>query len=931
MAVISRPLNTRRTGSAFLMSAVGAASFLAAMFVVAPPAHAEHTLNIDRAEWRNDGSRLRLEGHTAGEGEVNVTLTVRGPDGSAVLTNTVQGDDGEWEFRRRNLSIAPCTVEASQQGGGQAGPRNISGRPAACDNAPPPPPPDQNQPPVANDDSARTTRNTPVTIDVVANDTDSDGTVDPATVAIVSGPANGNVGNNGDGTVTYGPNTDFVGTDSFQYTVQDNDGAISNTATVTVAVNDDVVVRPDISINSTSQNAEILPSSPVPEEAFVNDNAYRVFAVNDLGMHCGDLDTRVSSILPPFNVIHAQVIRRGSSPDLLSRADGIEVLYSAASNPDDPALANGNLLLTDDGYKTNFWDVARQAYAPFYPPGILAAFYPPGDNILDLGLPVPDVERLYLGDGQLTADQQAMPGRFGPYLQNDPQPFHLFVNDLPFFLNFPFGYVADNVSWFEAAGIPVAAFDDFGLENPYPLMRVQAEQNGNVVASVDTVTPISGEANCQACHTGTIDGGNGAATAQLANVADSSDDPEFGNLPQIVSIEWASDVNILRLHDLKHGSDNPDGAKYQPDLVDQQPVVCQRCHYTPALDLAQVGPKGPADADANGREQVNVRSMSNVMHSHHASVTDTLGAALFPEMPPPVDEQGRRDFVKAQEILGETCYMCHPGERTQCLRGAMFNAEIVCQDCHGEMAQVGDDFTRNVTPDNPGAFELAADFYTNPATPRVPWANEPGCGSCHTGDATNNLAGAGDTIAADDGIRLLQAFREGDGKATPIVPSNKRFAENTVASGPAAGNPKLYRVSVDEHGGLFCEACHGSTHAEWPNANPNANDNLTSIQLQGHAGTITECSTCHTGDLGNTLDGPHGMHPVGDTEFADGGHDGMAEDNPDACRSCHGQTGQGTVLSRTAVDRNLPDAGFVAKGTQIGCGLCHDNELAGGG
>ena len=72
------------------------------------------------------------------------------------------------------------------------------------------------------------------------------------------------------------------------------------------------------------------------------------------------------------------------------------------------------------------------------------------------------------------------------------------------------------------------------------------------------------------------------------------------------------------------------------------------------------------------------------------------------------------------------------------------------------------------------------------------------------------------------------------------------------------------------------------------------------------------------------------MHPVGDTEFADGGHDNMAENNPDACRACHGQNGQGTVLSRTATDRNLPDVGFVAKGTQIGCGLCHDNELGGG-
>jgi hypothetical protein len=37
----------------------------------------------------------------------------------------------------------------------------------------------------------------------------------------------------------------------------------------------------------------------------------------------------------------------------------------------------------------------------------------------------------------------------------------------------------------------------------------------------------------------------------------------------------------------------------------------------------------------------------------------------------------------------------------------------------GDMAQVGDDFSRDVSPDNPGAFQLASDFHTNPATPRV--------------------------------------------------------------------------------------------------------------------------------------------------------------------------------------------------------------------
>jgi hypothetical protein len=84
-----------------------------------------------------------------------------------------------------------------------------------------------------------------VVINVVANDTDADGnaTIVPGTVAIVpgSGPAQGTVVNNGNGTVTYrrqnGPNGLSGQTPwTFRYTVQDAAGATSNEATVSVTV-----------------------------------------------------------------------------------------------------------------------------------------------------------------------------------------------------------------------------------------------------------------------------------------------------------------------------------------------------------------------------------------------------------------------------------------------------------------------------------------------------------------------------------------------------------------------------------------------------------------------------------------------------------------------------------------------------------------------
>ena len=717
-------------------------------------------------------------------------------------------------------------------------------------------------------------------------------------------------------------------------TIADAQGAAS------ITDNEAPTTRPNVSINSTSQNRSSIPGTAVTQQPRSFINNFQVLANNDLGMHCGDLDTRISSILPPFNVLHAQVVRKGSTgasrPTKLGEGQVI-VRYSAAANPNDPVLANPGSILDSSFsgvYKTSFWEVARAAYDPFYPPNILPLFYPAGSDILDLGLPVPDVERLYLGDGQLAADQQEMPGSlmaYDPVSGNQTLSFSQFIGRQPFFTAFPFGYVA-SVNWFEAAGIPITTFDDFGRENAYPLMRVQATAApgntlglaaGTVLASLDTVVPVSGEADCSACHGAANDGGNGSAVARLVGkVAVSIDDPKFGSLPSLVSVEWATDKNILKLHDVKHATRLITGTTEDFPLAGAdpfKPVVCQTCHYTPALDLAHVGPN-----DVNGRQQSTHKSMSSVMHAAHANVTGIDGQRLFPDMPGPAG----RNSAFARQVLEQTCYQCHPGKRTQCLRGAMGQAGSVCQDCHGNMAQVGNDFSRNQPG---GGFQLGSDYYSNANTPRVPWANQPGCGSCHTGDAMSNLTNTTGAIDAPDNIRLLQAWRIGDAQAKPIVPTNKRFAENVVSSAEnpaAAGNPKLFRVSTG-HGGLSCEACHGSTHAEWSSSpvNPSANDNLAANQLQGHPGTIMECNTCHTAPTGTNLNGPHGMHPIADSNWINHHHE-IAEttSQKNACRACHGATGQGTVLSRTPITRTMDGRSF-AKGEQVNCTRCHSNKL----
>ena len=72
------------------------------------------------------------------------------------------------------------------------------------------------------------------TIRVLDNDTDPDGTLVPQSVRVAVQPTHGTVMTNADGTLVYTPASGFSGTDTFSYTVNDNQGAISNTATVTI-------------------------------------------------------------------------------------------------------------------------------------------------------------------------------------------------------------------------------------------------------------------------------------------------------------------------------------------------------------------------------------------------------------------------------------------------------------------------------------------------------------------------------------------------------------------------------------------------------------------------------------------------------------------------------------------------------------------------
>jgi hypothetical protein len=110
-------------------------------------------------------------------------------------------------------------------------------------------------PPNAVADVAMAPSGTPVTIDVLANDSDADG--DPLTVISVTDPTFGSASTNGS-LVTYTPGGGFATEDSFAYTVGDGTGATGR-ATVTV-------IR--TCLGAFSDDLE-----PVPDESWTFDNS----------------------------------------------------------------------------------------------------------------------------------------------------------------------------------------------------------------------------------------------------------------------------------------------------------------------------------------------------------------------------------------------------------------------------------------------------------------------------------------------------------------------------------------------------------------------------------------------------------------------------------------------------------------------------------
>jgi hypothetical protein len=226
-----------------------------------------------------------------------------------------------------------------------------------------------------------------------------------------------------------------------------------------------------------------------------------------------------------------------------------------------------------------------------------------------------------------------------------------------------------------------------------------------------------------------------------------------------------------------------------------------------------------------------------------------------------------------------SCYLCHPGPVTKCKRGAM-NTQL-CADCHGNVTKVG-------------------------ASTRTGWLDEPACQMCH-----------------NTSQRYTTTFTS---NGTWRTTRDTTFATNP--NRPITGK-SLYRYSAG-HGSIYCSACHGSPHAEYPTLQ--ANDNLYSKQLQGHTGEIAECSVCHTNLPVTANGGPHKMHNIGQS-WVNGHGDRVEQVGIAACAYCHGSNFKGSFLSQTSMARSFNADDYGTKtykaGDKVTCYDCHNGPNGG--
>ena len=183
------------------------------------------------------------------------------------------------------------------------------------------------------------------------------------------------------------------------------------------------------------------PSNPPPGggPGAAPASKYALVAWSELGMHCIDgKDYSIFSILPPYNIIHAQLLKKGEPP--IPVTTGVTITYQAIKD----ASGSGN---SSSAGKTNFWNYVRTLFLNSVPP--------------ETGL--------------------------AGYKTQSKTPQNMNYNTTE-------GY------W-EGVGIPTVNYDDQGKFAPFPMAKLVAKDStGVVLATASIVLSVSDEISCNTCH-----------------------------------------------------------------------------------------------------------------------------------------------------------------------------------------------------------------------------------------------------------------------------------------------------------------------------------------------------------------------------------------------------------------------------------------------
>ncbi|WP_184075355.1 Ig-like domain-containing protein, partial [Sphingomonas prati] len=203
-----------------------------------------------------------------------------------------------------------------------------------------------NTPPTAIDDVATTTEDTPVTIAVLANDTDPDG--NPATPIAVSidAVAGGTAVVNPDGTITFTPAADFVGLASVTYRIDDGLGGGSTaTVAITVTAANDAPTTGGIASRNGSDGDMVM----LPIAAAFRDPDGDTLTFSAAGLPAGLTIDPATGVITGTIAFNASVVGGGNYAVVVTATDASGAAVSSSFTW---TIANPAPLAVNDGVTT---------------------------------------------------------------------------------------------------------------------------------------------------------------------------------------------------------------------------------------------------------------------------------------------------------------------------------------------------------------------------------------------------------------------------------------------------------------------------------------------------------------------------------------------------------------------------------------------------